>query len=201
LESFFVEAVTVNSTVVNTLSVEVGPPEDEAGRRQYLAEYMPIKFGSALYSKLQRRYWEQPRVANKPIIFAIQDFHFPRSMTWSEPSLAPYLYSRQHSALYDENGNLIISPHVIREHRWGDKAIPSRSFSQPRAENISAVITNAQGTITKFNRVGFKAGFGSRAVRMIRRGTRYVHDQNAARPQPFVGRYTSPNILRIGGRA
>ena len=186
LGQFFVEAVTVNPTMANGLSMEAGPPEDEEGRRRYLAEYMPIKFGSALYSKLQKRYWEQAHVANKPILFAIQDFHFPRSMTWSEPSLAPYLYARQYSALYDEAGALIISAHTVLEHRWGDKVIPSGFFNQPGAENISAVITNAQGTITKFNRMGFKAEFGSRSVRMIRKGTRYVHDQNAARPQPFV---------------
>lgn len=186
LGQFFVEAVTVNPTMANGLSTEAGPPEDEEGRRRYLAEYMPIKFGSALYSKLQKRYWEQAHVANKPILFAIQDFHFPRSMTWSEPSLAPYLYARQYSALYDEAGALIISAHTVLEHRWGDKVIPSGFFNQPGAENISAVITNAQGTITKFNRMGFKAEFGSRSVRMIRKGTRYVHDQNAPRPQPFV---------------
>ena len=156
---------------------------------------MPIKFGSALYSKLQKRYWEQPHVVDKPIVFAIQDFHFPRSMTWSEPSLAPYLYARQYSALYDENGNLTISPHTVREHRWGDKVIPSGFFNQPGAENISAVITNSQGTVTKFNRMGFKSKFGSRSVRMIRRGTRYVHDRNAARPHPFVQMVHAPDYV------
>jgi len=195
LGEFFIEAVTVNPTMVNGLSIEAGPPEDEEGRRRYSAEYMPIKFGSALYSKLQKRYWELPHVVNKPIVLAIQDFHFPRSMTWSEPSLAPYLYARQYSALYDEHGNLTISPHIVREHRWGDKVIPSGFFNQPGAENISAVITNSQGTVTKFNRMGFKAEFGSRAVRMTRRGTRYVHDQNAARPQPFVQMVHAPDYV------
>jgi hypothetical protein len=47
------------------------------------------------------------------------------------------------------------------------------------------VITNAQGTIAKFSRIGHKAGFGSRKIVMIRNGTRYVHDANAARPEEF----------------
>ena len=193
LGKFFVEAVTVNPTVVNGVSIETGPAEDEPNRRLYLAEYMPIKFGSALYSKLQKKYWELPHIGENPIVFAIQDFHFPRSMTWSEPSLAPYLFGRQYTALYDEAGTLSISSHIVREHRWGDKVIPSGFFSQPEAEHISAVVTNAQGTVTKFNRMGFKAEFGSRSVRMVRRGTHYVHDPNAARPQPFVQMVHEPD--------
>ena len=104
---FFVEAVTVNPTMAKGISLEAGPPDGEQGRRNYLSDYMPIKFGSALYSKLHKRYWELPHVAGNPIVFAIQDFHFPRSMSWSEPSLAPYLYARQYTALYDESGNLL----------------------------------------------------------------------------------------------
>src|SRR5208337_5464021 len=32
---------------------------------------MPIRFGSPLYRKLQKKYWELPHVAGKPIVFAI----------------------------------------------------------------------------------------------------------------------------------
>lgn len=183
---FFVEAVTVNPTLVNGESVESGPPRDKVEYQRYLEEYMPIKFGSALYSKLKRRYWDLPHVADNPIVLAIQDFHFPHSMAWSEPSVAPYLYGKKYSAKHDATGTLIIEPQTIDQHCWGNKVIPSGFFFQPGAEHISAVITNSQGTVSKFNRLGFAAGFGSRRVEMTRRGTRYVHDPNAARPEPFT---------------
>jgi hypothetical protein len=57
---------------------------------------------------------------------------------------------------------------------------------QPGAEHISAVLTNAHGTIAKFNPIRFLAGFGSRLVEMTRIGTRYVHDPNASRSEPFI---------------
>jgi len=114
---FFIEAVTVNPTMVKGVSIETGPPTDRAAAKRYSAEYMPIKFGSVLYSKLQKRYWEQAHVAGKPIVFAVQDFHFPHSMSWSAPSLAPYLYGRNFVALFDEAGHLDVQSHPIREHR------------------------------------------------------------------------------------
>lgn len=183
---FFVEAVTVNPTVVGGVIVETGPPEDEAGRLQYKRQYMPIKFGSALFSKLSKRYWELPHIQGRPIVFAVQDFHLLGSMKWSEPTLAPYLYGRSFTPLYDHLGQLQIVSSPISEHKWGRKVIPSGFFSLPNSEHISAVVTNAQGTLTKFNRMGFKAGFGSRRIQMFRSGTRYDHRQHASRPVPFV---------------
>lgn len=40
------------------------------------------------------------------------------------------------------------------EHVWGDKRIPSGFFYLPNAAHITAVISNRQGTISKFNRMG-----------------------------------------------
>lgn len=184
--SFFVEAVTVNPTMQNAVNVEYGPPRDAAEHKRYLEEYLPIKFGSALYSKLKRRYWELPHIEGRPIVLAIQDFHFPHSMAWSEPSVAPYLYGKRYTAKHDQTGRLVITPEPTQHHTWDDKIIPSGFFFQPGAEHISAVITNAQGTVAKFNRLGFLAGFGSRFIEMSRVGTRYVHDPNAARSEPFT---------------
>jgi hypothetical protein len=185
LGEFFIEAVTVNPTVEKGISLETGPPRNEMQYREYKAHYLPIKFGSALYSKLQKRYWDLPHIAGKPIVFAIQDFHFPASMTWSEQSLSDYLYGLKFSALYDAGGRLNVTSQPIKEHRWGKKVIPSGFFCLAGAEHVSAVIANAQGTLTKFNRIGYKAGFGSKHVKMYRLGTRYVHDENAAFPAPF----------------
>jgi hypothetical protein len=39
----------------------VPPPEDHGEVMALTDDYLPIKFGSALYSKLQKRYWEKDR--------------------------------------------------------------------------------------------------------------------------------------------
>ena len=59
---------------------------------------------------------------------------------------------------------------------WGVTE-PSGFFQLPNSENISAVIVNPQGTLVKFNRLGYVAGFGDRRVRMTRLGFRR-HDGN-----------------------
>jgi hypothetical protein len=66
------------------------------------------------------------------------------------------------------------------------KEIPSGFFFQPDAQHISAVLFSISGTAPKFNRMGQEGPFHSNAVRMIRYGTRYRHDPNAAFPAPFV---------------
>lgn len=75
--SVFIEAVTVNPTQGNAGS-EISP--DTERDSDQLANYAAIKFGSALYSKLTKRYWQLEHVKDKPLIFAIADFHQQRSM-------------------------------------------------------------------------------------------------------------------------
>ena len=59
-------------------------------------------------------------------------------------------------------------------------------FNFPEAENVSAVLFNNSATLSKFNRMGYVAGFGSRRVHMIRNGFALDPDPNAAMPTPFV---------------
>jgi hypothetical protein len=158
-----------------------------------MKHYVPIKFGSPLTSKLNRRYWELAHINGQPIVLAIQDFHYPTSMTWSEPSLTTYLYGYDSSWRHDSEGALVVTPERMAEHVWGDKRIPSGFFYLPNAAHVSAVVSNRQGTISKFNRIGLKAGFGSRRVRMLRVGTRHVHDPNAATPAEFSVEVHSPD--------
>lgn len=146
---------------------------------------MPIKFGSPLFSKLQKKYWELEHVAGKPLVIAIADFHDNQSMLWTSTSLTNYLYGVRHDHHYDESGKLIITPQKIDKHIVGNKEIPSGFFFQPGAENISAVMFSASGTVSKFNRMGKQAGFGDSNVRLIRSGTMHDHDPNASLPKTF----------------
>jgi hypothetical protein len=191
-QELFVEAVTVNPTRQGNIVTEPPVPHDKRELAEYLKHYMPIKWGSALLSKLRKEYWKLAHVAGKPIVLAIQDFHAPRAMTFTGSTLTPYLYGLEFAAFYDVDGKLNVSGKRIYEHQWRDKRIESGFFYLPNAEMISAVIQNPTATISKFNRMGRLAGFGSKKVRMMRRGVAYNPDVNAALPLEYAQNIDSP---------
>lgn len=135
---FFVEATTVNPTLRNGVVAEPDPSSMNKDQlKSYFTDYMPIKWGSALWSKLSKRYWELPHVIGKPIVLAIQDFHIPNAMSFSSGTLLPYLYGTSFSALYDSSGSLSVSAHERTHHTWGEKPSPP-DFSSRRTPNTSA---------------------------------------------------------------
>lgn len=181
-----IEVTTVNPTIERGQVLPAPEPGTPEETTTYLKQYIPIKFGSALFSKLRRRYWELPHVAGKPLLFAIQDFHAPQSMIRARTGLSIYLYGYDHDWHHDAQGQLVIEPQRVAEHRWGHKVIPSGFFDQEGAEHVSAVLFNNSATLPKFNRIGFVAGFGSRRVWMVRTGTALNPDPNAAEPFRFA---------------
>ncbi|WP_426410219.1 hypothetical protein [Bradyrhizobium ganzhouense] len=191
--NFGVEATTVNPTRDAKGNVVASPPTDTPDEIQaFLTNYMPIKFGSALTSKLAKRYWQQSHMTGLPLVFAVQDFSAPQSMTWTRSAFEKYIYGYAHDWQRDAKGRLIIRPRKIVSHRWGSKEIPSGFFDLPDTENISAVIFSNSGTISKFNRMGVLAGFGSDRLRLTRVGTAISHDPNASEPLRFIRRVNDP---------
>jgi hypothetical protein len=186
MATFYVEATTVNATRDPSGTIvpepEVSTPEEMDA---YLNGYMPIKFGSALTSKLAKKYWERPHVAGKPLLFAVQDFSSLLSMTRTRSAFERYISGYAHDWERDTDGTLRILPRKIGSHRWGAKVIPSGFFELPDAENISAVAFSNSGTISKFNRMGLLASFGSKRLRLVRIGTAFDHDPNATEPIKF----------------
>lgn len=181
-----IEAVTVNPTKDNAGAVVVPPALDtDEDRLAYLRNYMPIKFGSALYSKLVKEYWAREHVRGLPFALAVQDFSARGSMIFTRSALQVYLYGYEHDWTRDDAGQLVVTPRRILTHTWGTKEIPSGFFLLPGAENVSAVLFSNSGTISKFNRMGLLAGFGSGRVQMIREGYAYDPNPNAADPRPF----------------
>lgn len=146
---------------------------------------MPIKFGSPLYSKLKKKYWELSHVKGVSLVFAIADFHDDQSMLWSSTALITYLYGVKHTFHYNAKKQLVITPLKIKMHKIGKKEIPSGFFFQPDSENVSGVLFSSSGTISKFNRMGKQAGLGAPKVVMIREGVCHDHDPNAAVPKYF----------------
>lgn len=180
-----VEAVTVAPSQGGKLG---DPPATDTpqGKRDYLQQYMPIKFGSALFSKLNKRYWEQPKVAGKALVFAIEDFSSTGSMSYTRSGLLSYLYGRIWDFEQDEAGELRGTSRAVTEHRWNEKVIPSGFFVQPNAEHVSAVLFSSSGTIAKFNRMGVIAGFCPDDVVLVRQGMLPNPDPKAAFPTPFI---------------
>jgi len=182
---FSVEAVTVGPTMQAGRIVLQPPLTSPEESQAFWNNYMPIKFGSALFSKLGKKYWTRGNVAGAPFMLAIEDFSAPASMTYTRSALQRYLFGYEHECEKGTDGTLKIKPRCIKEHVWGEKRIPSGFFRLPESENISAVIFSNSGTISKFNRMGILGGFGSGRVLMVREGTRVNHDPNADKPLYF----------------
>jgi hypothetical protein len=184
---FCVEATSVNPSVDAKGNLIPPPPIDTLEQMMaFQREYMPIRYSQPLTNKLAKQYWQHPHVAGKPLLFAIQDFHAPGSMRHTRTALPIYLYGYYHDWHKANDGTLTVIPIKITEHQWENKKVPSGFFNLPGAENVSAVIYNNGATISKFNRMGVLAGFGSERVRLTRYGEAVVPDPNAVEPESFV---------------
>lgn len=179
-----IEAVTVQASQndsAETIDIAELTPQDIQELHRH---YMPIKFGSPLYSKLKKKYWEMQHVKGCPLVFAIADFHAKQSMLWSSTALQNYLYGVSHD-FHSEDGKLVISPLKTEFHEYKGKKIPSGFFFTDDTEHISAVLFSATGTISKFIRMGKLAGFGDPSIKILYHGACYKHDPNAALPDLF----------------
>ncbi len=120
MATFCVEATTVNATRDRSGAIVPEPEESTPEEMDaYLNGYMAIKFGSALTSKLTKKYWERPNVAGKPLIFAVQDFSSLLSMLRTRTAFERYVTGYAHDWERDADGTLIIHPRKIGSHRWG----------------------------------------------------------------------------------
>lgn len=178
-DKIFVEAVTVNPSE-HPDRPDMPPPVTQQEVEERLNDFMPIKFGSSLYSKVAKEYWRKSHVNGNPLVLAIHDYHNENAMTWSRTALSEYLYGIRTRII---DGKPVVTQ--IESHEWMGKIIPSGMFYQEGCENISAVLFSNQATIPKFNRMGKLAGLGCADVKMIRSGYFYNPDPNAIDPIPF----------------
>jgi hypothetical protein len=153
-----VEATTVNASSRGAVAKYGRKIEDltEEERREYTLNELPIRFGSALFSKLKQQYWNLPHCTGLPFVIAIEAFHDKGSLEFSDNALASYLYGLRHSASWTKDGKLIITSENVTTHQLGEKTIPSGFFNQPRTEFISAILFTNSGTSAKFTRMGYQ---------------------------------------------
>ena len=194
-EDFAIEAVTVNK------STQFDEPNPQNMTDAFLLsrDYMPIKYGSSLISKLRKKYWLKNHVSGKPFIIAIHDFHQAStpeklgSMTWSRNALIDYLFGVRPKYTLDENGEVVLgvrqTKHGVSQdyesvhwHEWKGKKIESGFFLLPDAENVSVVLFSNSATLTTFNRMGQLAGLGRADTQMIRFMDVYNPDPNSITP-------------------
>lgn len=190
----FIEAVTVNP---NEQRGETGYPEEPGELADYLKNYLPIKFAGPLLRKLARQYWNEPHIGDRPLIFAIADYHWPNSMRRSQRSLCSYLYGYWFDESPSAASLLVQSQQRITEHVWGTKRVPSGFFNLPGTEHISAVISTGEDTMMKTNRMGHRAGFGSLRVAMEASGYRCVDHPSRVVPIHFSSDVLSPEYEEL----
>lgn len=182
-----VEATTVNPSRTPAGDLVPPPPQDTHEQIEvFQRQYMPIRYAGPLTAKLDKKYWEKEHVKGRPFVLAVQDFHAPMSMLTSRTALPIYLYGQEWNWEKLDDGKLVITPKKVEQHVWGTKTVKSGFFNFPGSENISAVVANASATISKFNRMGVLADFGSKRVRLVRRGTAANPDPNSEMPAVFV---------------
>ncbi len=198
---FTVEATTAAPSTMGPL-VEHPDPQTREEIVKFLDNYMPMKYGSALMSKLNKinkeglHYWEREESKKKPFLLAIADFHKPvegkeiGSMTYTQSALWQYLYGQR---VYWEfvNDKLVIKPQPIGEHKFRGKTVPSGFFDQCLVENVSAVIFSNAGTLAKFDRMGVVAGFAAKDHGYLRIGLKYNPDPNAVMGDTFSADVTA----------
>jgi hypothetical protein len=178
--------IAIEATTVNPPQVGAVPdPQADAEIRAYLENYVQIKVARSLTRKLyhKQRYWDATGIDGAPFVIALQDFHAPAAMTRIVPLATEYVFGVRHSIVDGER-----RIERLDEHVYGEAKEPSNFFALPEAENVSAVLLNPQGTISKFNRLGYIAGFGNREVQMVRSGIARG-ELNPADPRPTMFRH------------
>jgi hypothetical protein len=188
-ERVCVEAVTTNPSSVGELTDAVrrrdGESDDEYVKRQY-TNVLPMKLGSALYAKLQKRYWELPQGGESPLLFAVESFHSEDSLIFTSGALQRYLFGLDWAWHHDERGKLQVTTEDVVEHIHGQKEIPSGFFSLPEADRIAGVIFSNHGTTAKFSRMGHQGAYRLDDIRMWRQGTAYdMSDPDTTMPLVF----------------
>jgi hypothetical protein len=197
-----VEATTVNPPTSGVLKdygktiADLSPQE----MREYMRNELPIRFGSPLFSKLSKRYWDLPHCRAKPFVLAIEAFHDSDALGRPDNALMAYAFGITTTGSWDDDGILNIATAEIEEHSLGPKTIPSNFFAQPDAEHVSAIVFTNSGTQAKFSRMGYHHGIDCDEVEITRWGFCYTPDLNAIDPTFFSYNLDEPPLVESWGQ-
>lgn len=149
---------------------------------------MPLRFGSTLFSKLKKEYWKLPHLKDKPLVFAIADFHDDMSMVWSYIALVEYLFGKKQIVEINKKGETIVKTKKVNDYvKKSGVKIPSGFFHQKEIgiENVSGILFTATGTLGKFTRMGLQAGLGAEKQFVYRIGNKMNSNPESLSAEPF----------------
>lgn len=152
---------------------------------------IPLMFGSSLFSKLQHKcqkksYWNLPHVKGKPLLFAIADFHGNMSMTYSFPAIISILYGLNQKVAKKNDG------YITLENETGitfkkEKGEVNPLLLNDQYKHVSAIMFSPCGTLSKFNRMGAQAGYGSNEKKLYQVKMCYNTSEDAIAPDVIGG--------------
>jgi len=142
-----------------------------------------VRFARTLRSKLQRKYELLPHVQGIPFAIALSDYHAPGSLVWSRNALPAYLYGV--NMVIEEKNGAPVGTIYSHSTLLDVNSIRSGLFLEPENSGISAVIFSNDGSIAKFQRMGFLAGIKQDDVAMVRTGILFSRVPGAAGPTLF----------------
>lgn len=197
-----VEATTVNPSTSGVLSDSGKNVSDLSGEevRDYEENELPIRFGSPLYSKLGKKYWELGHCQGLPFVIAIEAFHDKEALVFSDAALAQYVFGQKWTGALSRDGILEGQSRSIEEHQVAGKTIPSGFFYQPDSQYVSAVLFTNSGTSAKFSRMGYQSGFGCEKLKMVRTGFCYNQRLNSVDPTFFSYDLDQPPFVEPWGQ-
>jgi hypothetical protein len=105
---------------------------------------------------------------------------------WTHPAwsgLPCYLYGVHPQIIDDPGGRRAVSNPVSA--LAGDQKIPAGLFRDPSMAHLSAVIFSNAATFSKFNRMGFLAGWRPPGLTMVRDGVLFDRTPGALESKPF----------------
>jgi hypothetical protein len=175
----WLEATTANATGGDSGLVTEKPASNWDQGKEFA-----LKIGSALFSKLTKRYWDLAHVAGMPLVIAVADFHDGDPFRATSGPLATYLYGTHLQVISQAGEHIRGKTHHIEAIRTDRKTIPAPFFKQPDTEHISAVLFSNAGTIAKFDRMAYDPAIYP-DMRMLRWGYAFSSDVTAVAPEPF----------------
>lgn len=191
-----IEVTTVNPSTGGALA-DTPKVEEMTYDQRYAYEQneLAIRFGSPLFSKLQRRYWELDHCKSKPLVFFIQAFHNPDALVFSDSALTSYLFGLAQTGSWSTEGDLTVATAPVESHAVPNKTIPSNFFKLPGSEYVSAVVFSNSGSLAKFDRMGYQHGYGNDAFTLTRFGTSFNPDPDAMDPTVFIYDVGQPPLV------
>lgn len=163
----YVEAVTTNPAIEDDDFIPSSFDKEDSN-------IFFLKLRSTLLKKLKKKYWDLEWVKNNPFVLALSPFHSSQALNVTDFEVRKYLYG------------VTIDKEIINEevktterrdeiHHIGEKKL-SNFYDIPLTSNISGILYSNSGTMGKFMRMGYQAGYGKDIISFFYSGSCHNYD-------------------------